>query len=666
MHRTPWIASAALLFACNGDDTATSDSDSGATAATTSATSTSTTTGGGESDSATTTTGGSASDSATTTGAPETTGTASATTTTSTTSDSTSDSTSTTGEPGVCRDVALVPGRVTIDPTCEIDEMLGTWTPVIEWSNKTLGNSYTTPAIANLTDDNMDGVIDQNDTPDIAVASAAGVVTILSGDGGAIHWQAADNLGSEPSSGTIADLDGDGRPEVIFTGKNGFYAWHGDTGELYWHNPMNGYVATCGASSVYDLDGDGTPEVVQGNLILNGQDGSLRGTGGAGIGTGHSGLATMGVAADIDQDGALEVVVGNALYDADGNTLWENGLTDGFVAVGDFDDDPFGEIVVSRFGGEVRLQDHDGAELWTATIGGSTIGAPTIADFDGDGLPEIGVAGQNRYAVVDTDGSILWTKTISDGSGFTGSAVFDFEGDGKAEVVYAGEQNLWVFDGATGDVKLQESSHSSATCSEYPSIADVDNDGHAEIIYTGSQGVTVVGDMDNSWRRARPTWNQHSYHITNVVGPAGEIPAAMATNWLSFNNFRSASSGGSSADAIPVLVDVCSAECDANLQVAVQIGNGGTAPLPAGVPLSVYGLSDGAWVHLMTLVTDAAIEPGATNPGFVFDVDPLDMPDGQLRIVVDDDAGVELIDECHEDNNELILDEGVCAPNIPG
>ncbi len=649
------LATAALLFAC-GDDLSTGESESATGGMGTASTGTST--AGSVSDSATTTTSaGSVSDSATTTGEPET---ESATGTSGSTS-----SGSTTGEPGVCADVNLDPGVVEIDPTCEIDEMLGTWTPVIEWSNKSLGNSYTTPAIANLTDDNNDGVIDNNDTPDIAVATAAGTAFVLSGDGGTIHWQSAENIGSEPSSGTIADLDGDGRPEVVFSGKSGFFAFRGDTGELYWHTPIDGSVATCGASSVYDLDGDGTPEIVQGNLILNGHDGSLRGVGDAGIGSGHSGLATMGVAADIDQNGSLEVVVGNALYDADGLTIWDNGLSDGFVAIGNFDDDEYGEIVVSSKG-KVRLQDDDGTQIWTVNIGSPTIGAPTIADFDADGEPEIGVAGRNTYVVLDGDGSPLWTKTISDGSGFTGSAVFDFEGDGKAEVVYAGENDLWVFDGATGEVKLQENSHQSSTCSEYPSIADVDNDGHAEIIYTGSAGVTVVGDMQNSWRRARPTWTQHSYHITNVLGSAGEIPSAMATNWLSYNNFRSASSGGSSADALPVIVDICAAECDANLRVVLQVGNGGTAELPAGIPVSFYGLTNGNWVHFLTLITEEAVTPGATTPGIVVNIAPTDMPDGQLRIVVDDDKGVELIDECHEDNNEVIIDEGVCDPITPG
>ena len=240
----------------------------------------------------------------------------------------------------------------------------------------------------------------------------------------------------------------------------------------------------CGAVGLYDLNADGYPEVVLGGTIQDGRTGAVRGVGAYGDGSGHAWAAPMGVAADIDQDGTQEVVVGNALYRPDGSTIWYNGQTDGFVAVGNFDGDLYGEIVVSSEG-TVRLQDDNGTVLWTRTsVAGSTSGPPTVADFDSDGAPEVGIAGSGLYIVLDTDGTTLWSRTTQDfSSGFTGSAVFDFEGDGEAEVVYADEVSVWVFDGATGATKLEETRHSSATCSEYPSVADVDNDGDLDIIF---------------------------------------------------------------------------------------------------------------------------------------------------------------------------------------
>ena len=102
-----------------------------------------------------------------------------------------------------------------------------------------------------------------------------------------------------------------------------------------------------------------------------------------------------------------------------------------------------------------------------------------MADFDGDGQPEIGIAGQSRYSVIEGDGTILWTNVTQDGSsGITGSAVYDFEGDGVADVVYADEINLYVYNGIDGKTKLQLAEHNSGTRLEYPIIADVDNDGY--------------------------------------------------------------------------------------------------------------------------------------------------------------------------------------------
>lgn len=571
------------------------------------------------------------------------------------------------GGPGGCGEVDLSPADVGVDEACEAPAEVGSWTPVIEWTASEPGNTYTTPVVGQLTDDNGDGRVDSTDTPDVVVANTSGVIYALSGAGGAVLWQYS-GMGSEPSTPAIADLDADGRPEVVATGSTGWVALDGASGAQIWRQTAQASgVLVCGGVGVYDLDADGYPEVVQGRTILDGRTGAVRAIGTAGNGTGHSnGYAGFGVAADIDQDGDLEVVVGNALYDAEGRAIWTTSQSDGFVAVGNFDEDPQGEIVVTWFPGMVRLQDDDGTILWAGSFTGSTIGPPTVADFDGDGRPEVGVAGNGVYVVIEHDGTRKWSRNINDySSGFTGSAVFDFEGDGQAEVVFADEQDVWVFDGATGAVKMQESRHSSATCSEYPAIADVDNDGHAEIIYTSSQysgnerGVTVIGDRDDSWMPAAGTWNQHAYHITNVEDDAGGIPAVPESNWLTYNNFRSgdlsAATGGALSDAVPVEIDVCTDECDAgHLYVSVQLGNTGLSALPAGVPVSLYSQTPGGWELIETRWSEGEIDSGLSARGWTFDLDPATVGD-TLKLVVDDDNGSERVVECNETNNEWII-----------
>lgn len=339
-------------------------------------------------------------------------------------------------------------------------------------------------------------------------------------------------------------------------------------------------------------------------------------------------IGTFGVAADIDLDGVLEVVVGNALYSPTGESIWYNCEEDGFVAVGNFDD---------------------------------------------DGEPEIGVSGKTEYMVLDTDGSILWTKTIVDHtSGYTASSVFDFEGDGKAEVVYADEQNVWVFDGATGDVKLKMEEHYSVTCTEYPTIADVDGDVQTEIIYTSSEeawfgtgyeeGVRVIGNRNDTWKPAHTIWNQHSYSITNVENSSGKIPTYPDPNWSSYNNFRSgdleAGTNTLFTDAVPVAGDICVDECDQDiLWIVFHIGNSGTTELPSGVPASLYAKQGQSWVLLETSESTRAIAPGESDEGILFTVNKNDIPEGELLFVVDDFDGTESIIECNEENNQLhVLD----------
>jgi len=380
----------------------------------------------------------------------------------------------------------------------------------------------------------------------------------------------------------------------------------------------------------------------------------------------------MGVAADVLRTGSLQVVVGNALYDSYGNAIWYNGQSDGFVAIGQFDTDAEGEIVVAHTG-TLRLQDHDGTVLWSLPgLTGGTIGPPTVADFNNDGDPEIGVAGNGVYIVVDKNGSTLWSRNVQDySSGFTGSAVFDFEGDGAAEVVYADENDLWVFDGATGTVKLQETRHSSATCSEYPAIADVDNDGHAEIIYTSSSysgpetGVTVIGDSNDSWVPGRPVWNQHAYSMTNIEND-GSVPALPDVNWDQYNTFRSGDStaglGGIFPDLIAEIDDVCTDFCDMDLvYIYGRIGNQGLTEIAGNVTIEVQAITPSGYVSLHTESMAGPFLPGKMTPTFNIIAYTGEHEIYGLNLLVDKgdlDEGDHY--ECNEGNDQDSWMEAIC------
>lgn len=550
-----------------------------------------------------------------------------------------------------CEQQAPAAFEIPADPSCETEPQIGMFSPVVEWTksewtqNAGSRQSVTAPIVVQLTDDDVDGDIDDDDTPDIVYVTYdnGGMLRAISGDGGAEVLSVSVPDFNRQTSIAAADIDLDGIVEIIgIDGSSRVVAFEHDGTAKWTSVGLGGHVATHdNAPAISDMNGDGVPEIIAGRAILDAA-GNLMAAGTHG--TGSSGAAaSLSFAVDLDGDGQQEVVVGNAVYRIDGSDVWWNGESDGFPAVADLDGDGTPEIVVVR-GGAVRAQSSaDGTVLWTSPIPGGNGGPPTVADYDGDGLAEIGVAGASSYTVWEGDGTQRWTNITQDlSSGITGSAVYDFEGDGVADVVYADETRLWVYAGHDGSVKLSFDQHSSGTRIEYPIIADVDGDGEVEIAYVNEQyqanfrGLTVIGDQNHSWRPGRKIWNQHAYHITNVADDGG-VPAVAVQNWTSFNNFRSGDTSPPDGLKIPGVElfapEPCEAACEADLRTLwVQIGNGGAGVLSGGVDIDVIGVTAaGAEVLLQTIPFLDQLPAGQVTEGIELQVAPGEYPNVRLR-----------------------------------
>ena len=503
---------------------------------------------------------------------------------------------------------------------------------------------------------------------------------------------------SHPAAG---DLDGDGRPEIVAVLQaGGAVAFRSDGSELWRASfPAAEYGANASVA-IADVDGDGMPEVVIGRVLIDGRTGAVRWTGTGG--RGNNGQGPLSCVADLDRDGSMEVIAGRTVYDATGGIVWETSAGgDGFCAIADVLDasgaagrDGSPEVVRVA-GGEVYL--HDGATgevRWSRALRdcGSTRGrggAPTVADFDGDGLAEIGVAGAFCYHVFDPacvdplpagceSPGILWTSAVEDdSSNVTSSTVFDFNGDGRAEVVYNDEQHFMVLDGVTGTILFQDE-NPSRTRTEQPIVADVDNDGNAEIVFPASNeagfagdrisgaerlpGVQIWSSADDSWVGARAIWNQHTYHIDNV-DVTGSMPVAEAPSWTTHNTYR-ANLALEDVLAAPNLAIEAglfdTSRCgEGVLVVCAEIANRGDVRVGPGVTVAFYdGDPDAGGVLLGTSATDRAIDPGATVRVCLDWTPP---PDTARRVFarVDEDGEVR---ECIEDDNAGELGEGLCAP----
>jgi hypothetical protein len=611
---------------------------------------------------------------------------------------------------GLCSSFIPVPAaEVATNENCHREAATGALDPVVEWrTSDTLTyatfpdrtHSVTTPVVGQLTDDNGDGIIDNNDIPDIVfnayhTFSGLGSLRVISGDGSGEHWSAdtqsvdGTNIWNSTRAGVaIGDLEGDGLPEIVTLGRYGRPMVFTHDGQLRWLDADTQFGRGT-YPAITDMDGDGRAEVIFGRVIYD-ADGNKIGEGEYGTGFtiadgayGKSSNRGLSFAADLDLDGQMEVVAGDALYRMDGSLVAQTGGPDGFPAVGNFDSDPLGEMVVVDGNSEtIFLYDFDGKEfqeIWSFPIPGGgghqfNGGPPTIADFDGDGMPEIGVAGSDHYIVVNHDGTFLWSKPIIDfSSAITGSSVFDFDRDGAAEVVYADEHTLWILDGKTGVARAEWSDHLSRTQLEYPVIADVDGDGHTEIIYVSSadtedgefSGVTVIGSASNSWAPARKIWNQHAYSITNVTED-GTIPTYAETNWSSFNTFRAGNIEPNLSHQLPDLVpqqpQFCLDDCQLDqTDMWVGLGNGGlTGAEPSEVAVMVRD-ADGTTTLLRT-VPISTIQAGTSTLIGPIRLEKSEWLSGQIEILIDPDSQ---LDECDVANNTLLITDWPCDAGTP-
>ncbi|MCK5800949.1 MAG: VCBS repeat-containing protein [Deltaproteobacteria bacterium] len=425
---------------------------------------------------------------------------------------------------------------------------------------------WSTPVVARLTDTNCDGKVNELDPPNIIFISGnaqrsqcaavppaclTGVLRVLDGATGteifSLRKPGPGTTGFSAVTMALGDVNRDGHVDIIGVDSKGHIVLIDYTGKLLATSDkpipesrtgtaMNTAFGWGGGLALADMDGDGNVEVAYGRSIFTidakGTQITFKWSGTHGRAGGNQNA--LSIFSDLNGDGKQELIVGDAAYTYDGKTfkdLWYNAaVSDGYPAVADFDGDGKPEVAVVGSGknkGSLFILAGTTGKLLAGPYllpGTGSGGPPTIADFDGDKLhkrPEVGVAKATFYSVTKVDLKApvmadrlkpLWKQINHDfSSSVTGSTVFDFEGDGIAEVIYNDECFIWVYDGKTGDVKFAHPT-TSFTATEASLVADVDGDGRAEMVMISNRASAANWKCNVApWTTADPKLNRPAW-----------------------------------------------------------------------------------------------------------------------------------------------------------
>jgi hypothetical protein len=301
---------------------------------------------------------------------------------------------------------------------------------------------------------------------------------VFAGDGGILPgWPRNPDVGSTQkgywANVAAVDVDGDGLAEIFAPAKNGnLYAWRAGGTPLAAAEIFKSGIGTYARSApaFENIDQDPEREILygapNGTFYAWNPDGSNVAPFPLVLGTE---ILANTAAGDVNNDGIIDAVVmteGGALHVLNTKTGaalpgWPRGIVSSSnpkspsPALADFDADGTLDIVLATNNGvnsEIRVFDHTGATRagWPKAVGGATSeSSPIVADFSGDGIPDI-VFGNESGKIFgwDRSGAELDGFPLAVGD-FVRATPFaaDVDADGGIDLVLMGwDKNLYVWD----------------------------------------------------------------------------------------------------------------------------------------------------------------------------------------------------------------------------
>lgn len=267
--------------------------------------------------------------------------------------------------------------------------------------------------------------------PDLIGMTGSAVVVLLNQGNGTFRVAGSypEMIGSQIEAIT-ADLNNDGRPDIIAMSAIGLQTLINNGDGTFHAGPTTQIQGATALSAITaaNIDGDGKTDL----YALDGSSGAIFALRGTGTGTGSftvsgrlygAGLVPEDVAAvDLNGDGINDVAaIGSFSFTlatalADGHGGFSTGLTPDTQSAGngptslgaaDFNHDGHQDLVVSDIAnaGDTVLQLYNGTGSASPQYAGSFSAAPysqnpAIADYNGDGKPDIALAGPGTLSIL--------------------------------------------------------------------------------------------------------------------------------------------------------------------------------------------------------------------------------------------------------------------------
>ncbi|WP_168205902.1 FG-GAP-like repeat-containing protein [Geobacter sp. FeAm09] len=338
---------------------------------------------------------------------------------------------------------------------------------------------------------------------DVVVALADGTVSIY--DGPTLKELRTLHIMTSLSDIAVADLDGDGIREIVASDGLKVSVYDSQTGAAKWS------VASGGGTSIAvgNVDAAAAPEIVTTTYggkgyVLDGQTGAVKWSYANSFGSKVR-------LADLDGDGMQEIVGASSWYkitifDADLQTpTWEiaTSLDIGAVTVADADGDCIPEIVYGdgQWGKVHAVDARTHAERWAVANPEHGVSGIALGDVDLDGKKELlwcagGTSSGPDYLYIadPLTGTVKWQN--QDVYGLSALAAGDVDDDGSDEIVMVTASSnsgyesgvIHVFNAATHALKYRKSLEPQDWMgySRAVSIGDVDGDGHTELVVSTS------------------------------------------------------------------------------------------------------------------------------------------------------------------------------------